>query len=599
MTASIVDGKSIAEVYLKRIQLSPEGTAYLSKVNGVYQKTTWRQFHSKVLGIFHSYKKLGIQAGDRVAILSNTRPEWYIADLANLCSGVITIPIYQSNTPDDVAYLLEHSQSKLVFAEDEAMVKKLESAFALKKINIPAVVFQTPVSAINGAPPIPFEEFAAPIQNKTIEEEFVKNAESILPDHIASICYTSGTTGQPKGVVLSHFNFLGELRGIVENIVLSSEDTTLTFLPFAHILGRIESLLPLMAGTQLAFAENINTLPQDLVEVKPTVLVSVPRIYEKIYTKIQSEIVNQPKFTQSVFNWAVTIGRKVARLHSDQQPIPLPLELKYKIADQLVFSKIRAKFGGNIRLTVSGGAPLSSELCEFYHAAGIKIIEGYGLTETTAAISVNRPDDFSFGTVGKPFGNIEFRIASDGEIQTRGDMVFREYYKNPTATAEVFTDDGWFCTGDIGEITHRGFLKITDRKKELIKTSGGKYIAPQKLENMLKGVRFISQAMVYGDREKYVVALITLNEAEVQKWASTHSVTSSSFEDLTKNAKVTQLIEEEITRINKNLASYETIKKFRLLPRDFTIESGELTPSLKLKRKVCTERYKDYIQSLY
>ena len=201
MTASIVDGKSIAEVYLKRIQLSPEGTAYLSKVNGVYQKTTWRQFHSKVLGIFHSYKKLGIQAGDRVAILSNTRPEWYIADLANLCSGIITIPIYQSNTPDDVAYLLEHSQSKLVFAEDEAMVKKLESAFALKKINIPAVVFQTPVSAINGAPPIPFEEFAAPIQNKTIEEEFVKNAESILPDHIASICYTSGTTGQPKGEI--------------------------------------------------------------------------------------------------------------------------------------------------------------------------------------------------------------------------------------------------------------------------------------------------------------------------------------------------------------------------------------------------------------
>lgn len=599
MTASVVDGKSISEIYLKRIQLSPEGTAYLAKSQGVYQKVTWKEVHLKVLGIFHSYKKLGIEPGERVAILSNTRPEWFIADLANLCCGVVTVPIYQSNTPDDVAYLIEHSQSKLIFAEDEAMVKKLETAFALKKLSLPVVVFQSPVSPINGAPPIPFEEFAAPIQNQTIEADFRKNAESILPDHIASICYTSGTTGQPKGVVLSHFNFLGELRGIIDNITLNSEDSTLAFLPFAHILGRIESLLPLIAGTHLAFAENINTLSQNLIEVKPTVLISVPRIYEKIYSKIQSEVAAQPKFNQSVFNWAVSLGRKVARLKSDLQPIPLSLEIKYKIADQLVFSKIRQKFGGQIRLTVSGGAPLAANLCEFYHAAGIKIIEGYGLTETTAAVTVNRPDDFNFGTVGKPIGNIEIRLAADGEIQTRGDMVFREYYKNPTATNEVFTEDGWFCTGDIGEITQRGFVKITDRKKELIKTSGGKYIAPQKLENMLKGIRFISQAMIYGDREKYVIALITLNEPEILKWASQQGIVFSTYEDLTKNPKVTDLIENEIISVNKNLASFETIKKFRLLPKDFTIESGELTPSLKLKRKVCAERYKDYIQSLY
>lgn len=599
MPASVVDGKSLSEIYLKRIQVTPEGTAYLSKKNGVYQKTTWGEIHPKILGIYHSYKKLGILAGDRVAILSNTRPEWLIADLANLCSGVITVPIYQSNTPDDVAYLIEHSQSKLVFAEDESMVKKLETAFALKKISIPVVTFQSPVSPINGAPPIPFEQFAAPIHNQTIEDEFRKNAESILPDNIASICYTSGTTGQPKGVVLTHFNFLGELRGIVSNINLDTDDTTLAFLPFAHILGRVESLLPLLAGTQLAFAENINTLPQNLIEVGPTVLVSVPRIYEKIYTKIVSEVAAQPKFNQSIFNWAVSLGRKVARLNSELQPIPLPLELKYRIADQLVFSKIRSKFGGKIRLTVSGGAPLAADLCEFYHAAGIKIIEGYGLTETTAAITVNRPDDFNFGTVGKPIGNIEIRLAPDGEIQVRGDMVFREYYKNPTATSEVFTEDGWFCTGDIAEITQRGFVKITDRKKELIKTSGGKYIAPQKLENMLKAIRFISQAMVYGDREKYVVALITLNEPEIMKWAVQQGITVSSFEELTKNKQVLGLIENQISLVNERLASFESIKKFRLLPRDFTIESGELTPSLKLKRKVCTERYKDYIQSLY
>lgn len=599
MSPSNVDGKTIPEIYLKRLQLTPEGTAYSAKKNGIYQPVTWKELNSKILGIYHSYKKTGIQAGDRVAIISNTRPEWHIADLANLCSGVVTVPIYQSNTVEDVAYLINHSEAKLIFAEDEAMVKKLEAAFLINKNSIPVVAFNSPVSAINGAPPIPFDEFAAPTSNKTIEDEFKKNSESILPDNIASIVYTSGTTGQPKGVVLSHFNFLGELRSIIQNFDLGENDTTLCFLPLAHILGRVESLLPLMSGITLAFAENINAVSQNLIEAKPTVLVSVPRIYEKIYSKIQSDVATRPQYTQSLFNWAVETGRKVAKLQSDHQPIPLSLELKYKIADQLVFSKIRTKFGGRIRMTVSGGAPLSAELCEFFHAAGIKIVEGYGLTETTAAISVNRPDDFSFGTVGKPLGNIEFRFATDGEIQTRGDMVFREYFKNPTATAEVFTEDGWFCTGDIGEITLRGFLKITDRKKELIKTSGGKYIAPQKLENLLKGVRFISQAMIYGDREKYIVAIITLNEAEIEKWAVSHGISFTTFEDLTKEARVLELVQKEIDGVNTHLAHFETIKKFRILPKDLSVEAGELTPSLKLKRKVCTERYKDYIQSLY
>jgi len=599
MSSASVDGKTISEIYLKRIQLNPDQTAYLAKKNGVYQSVPWKEVHARILGIYHFYKKMNIKAGDRVAILSNTRPEWLIADLANLCSGVVTVPIYQSNTAEDVAYLLDHSESKLVFAEDEAMIKKLEAAFNLKKLSIPVVSFSYPVSPINETPPLFFEEFAAPLSNKTVEEEFKKNADSILPENVASIVYTSGTTGQPKGVVLTHFNFLAELRAIIQNFTFTAEDTTLAFLPFAHILGRVESLLPLISGTTLAFAENLNTLPQNLTEVKPTVLVSVPRIYEKIYTKIQSEVASQPKYSQSIFNWAVGVGRRVAKLNSERQPIPFPLELKYKIADQLVFSKIREKFGGKIRLTVSGGAPLSPDLCEFYHASGIKIIEGYGLTETTAAISVNRPEDFSFGTVGKPFGNIEFRFGADGEIQTKGDMIFREYYKNPQSTAEVFTDDGWFCTGDIGEITKRGFLKITDRKKELIKTSGGKYIAPQKLENLLKASRYISQAMVYGDREKYVVALLTLNETEIKKWANQQGVTNSVLEELVKDSNVIQLIDKELNNVNQHLANFESIKKFRLLPRDFSVESGELTPSLKLKRKVCSERYKDYIQSMY
>jgi len=324
----------------------------------------------------------------------------------------------------------------------------------------------------------------------------------------------------------------------------------------------------------------------------------VPRIYEKIFAKIQTEVAAGSAAKQKVFHWAVAVGKQMANHRSlKQAPSPF-LMAKFLLADKLVFKTVREKLGGNIRLTVSGGAPLNRDLCEFFHACGIKVLEGYGLTETTAAIAVNRPDDYRFGTVGRPVGDTEFKIANDGEILARGSLIFREYFKNDEATAETL-QNGWFHTGDIGEIDERGFLRITDRKKELIVTAGGKNVAPQKLENLLKGRRFVSNGLVFGDKMKYLVALVTLNEPEIAKWARDEGMAFGDYSELILSDKVHQIVQGEIAAMNKNLPSYESIKKFKILPRDFTIESGELTPSLKLKRKVCVARYKGEIEAMY
>lgn len=599
MSKAVIDGKTIADTYLRRVALSGEKTAHLVKKNGAYQSMTWNALHKKVLGIFESYKKIDIKTGDRVCIVSQTRSEWNIADLANLTCGVITVPIYQSNTLEDVIYLIEHSQPKLIFAEDESQVEKMAQAFSKTNKKLPLVYFDSSVQKRNDLEMIHFDEFCSFSGNLKTEEELKKIADTITPQSTASIVYTSGTTGKPKGVVLSHSNFAAELRAIMDMFDLQSEDRVLSFLPNAHILGRVESLMGVFSGWEMGYAENLNSISQNLGEVRPTLLISVPRIYEKVYSKIQSDIASAPPMKQKIFHWSVQVGRQIARMRSEQVSIPLPLLAKYKIADRLVFSKVRAKMGGRIRMTVSGGAPLSAELCEFFHACGVKILEGYGLTETTAACAVNLPSDYRFGTVGRPLGDSEFKIASDGEILIRGSVVFKEYYKDPESTRSSFTQDGWFCSGDIGEITERGFLKITDRKKELIVTSAGKNIAPQKIENLLKTHRFISQAMVCGDKQKYLGALITLNQDDLLNWAKGTGISFETFEELIKNQTVIDLISEKVQAVNQQLASFETIKKFRILPKDFTPETGELTPSLKLKRKVVLDKYKRFAEELF
>lgn len=599
MGSGVLDGKTLADVYLKRVEISGDKTAHLVKKDGQYRSLTWNGIHEKVLGIFENYQRLGIVPGDRVCILSNTRSEWNISDLANLVSGVITVPIYQSNTVDDIVYLLEHSTPKLIFAEDDAQVIKLQAAFEKFQKALPIVTFDAKELVREGLSLVSFEQFIRFSGNQSVNQDLKKVSTALTQESPASIVYTSGTTGRPKGVVLSHSNFAAECRAILEVFDLGSDDRVLSFLPNAHILGRVESLMGIFSGWEMAYAENLNSISQNLTEVRPTLLISVPRIYEKVYSKIQSDVASAPPLKQKIFNWSVTVGRQIAKMRSEQFPIPVSLLAKYQIADRLVFSKVRSKMGGRIRMTVSGGAPLAAELCEFFHACGIKILEGYGLTETTAAAAANFPGDYRFGTVGKPLGDTEFKIAPDGEILIRGSVVFKEYYRDPAATKSAFTEDGWFLTGDIGEISDRGFVKITDRKKELIVTSAGKNIAPQKIENLLKSQRFISQVIVCGDKQKFLGALITLNQEEISKWASISGISFSHFEELIKKEPVIKLIGDKVKSVNAQLASFETIKTFKLLPADFTTETGELTPSLKLKRKVILNKYQDYVEELF
>ncbi|NBX93261.1 MAG: long-chain fatty acid--CoA ligase [Proteobacteria bacterium] len=599
MSHSAIDGKTLADAYLRRVEMSGNQVAHLIKKDGQYKGVSWNQIHEQVLGIFETYQKLGISQGDRVCIVSQTRSEWNISDLANLCSGVITVPIYQSNTIEDVTYLIQHSEPKLIFAEDEVQVSKIQTALKSLNKNIPVVFFEPTVKPKEGMSLTSFDQFSRHSADSKSQENLKKIALSLTPQSVASIVYTSGTTGLPKGVVLTHGNFASELRAIIETFDIGAEDRVLSFLPNAHILGRVESLAGVFAGWQMAYAENLNTISANLMEVHPTILISVPRIYEKVYSKIQADVNSAPALKQNIFKWAVTVGREIARLRSEQNPVPLVLLAKYQIADRLVFSKVRAKMGGKIRMTVSGGAPLAAELCEFFHACGVRIMEGYGLTETSAAVAANLPTDYRFGTVGKPLGDAEFRIGTDGEILLKGSMVFREYYKNPEATQTAFTPDGWFMSGDIGEITPGGFVKITDRKKELIVTSAGKNIAPQKIENLLKTKKFINQVVVCGDKQKFLGALVTLNKEDVVKWAQTSGVSFKDYEDLLLTDKLIQMISEQVKFVNSGLASFETIKQFKILPGEFTVEAGELTPSLKLKRKVVMEKYRDHVAQLF
>lgn len=596
-TTSFLDGKTLVEVFLKRARVSPTKTAFLVKSDKVYRPETWESVYQRVAKVFEGLRSRGFAAGDRIAILSNSRPEWFVCDMAVQSLGAVTVPIYQSCLAEEVEYILKNSGAKLIFAENAAQVAKLEAVFKAQNKALPVIFFEAPSSAA-----FSFETLhnllSVPLEPAVLEalEQSVQNVKA---SDTATIVYTSGTTGQPKGARLLHSCLAAEIRSISQEIELLDSDTCLTFLPFAHVLGRVESFIPILSGISLAFAENVNSVSQNILEVRPTVMISVPRIYEKIFAKISSEVGSGSDSKRKIFEWAIDTGKKVARLRSTHSPVPLLLLAKHQIADRLVFSKVRAKLGGRLRFTVSGGAPLSPDLCEFFHACGIKILEGYGLTETTAAIAVNRPNDYRFGTVGRPLAGTSFRLAADGEIQVKGPAVFAGYFNNEAATAEVFTPDGWFCTGDIGEFNEHGFLKITDRKKELIVTSGGKNIAPQKLENLVKQIPLVSQAFVYGDKQKYLVALITLSEADAKKWARQEGIAFESVQDLASSPPLKATIEKGLKQINQTLASYESVKHFHVLHNDFTLESGELTPSLKLKRKVISARYQKELEALY
>lgn len=572
--------------------------------NTNWLELNWADYRKLVDSLAAGLQACGVRKGDRVAILANTRLEWAALDLAILGLGAVTVPIYPSSTLDDIAFILHDSQSKLLFVEDLSVFKKMHSVLGREsKLRRPEKVVLIDSAPASDIPS--FTDATTLDEMQVLGEKALKASPSLYElavnevknDDVATIIYTSGTTGRPKGVVHTHMQAFSEVSEAFPLLGVSSNDVTLTFLPFAHVLGRIEIWGHALLGFTMGFAVSIDRLKQDFQEIRPTIIVAVPRIFEKIHAGILAQADISP-LRRKVFDWALETGREISRCKQEKRAIPLDIAVQYAAARKLVFDSIKERMGGRLRFAVSGGAPLSREIAEFFHAAGLLVLEGYGLTETTAAVCVNTPFDYRFGTVGKPIGDVKVQIADDGEILIKSRKVMREYLGDAESTKAVLKD-GWFHTGDIGEFDEQGHLRITDRKKDLIKTAGGKYVAPQRLEGLIKLSHYVSNVHIHGDNRKYCVALITLSWDTVSMWAKDQGLQINSAKEASEHPKVKDLIRRAVADANAQLAPFETIKHFAILPNDFTIESGELTPSLKIKRKIVDERYMGVINALY
>ena len=567
---------------------------------GVFVTLTYAAYYERVLMVSRGLGRMGVKPGDRIAILSENRVGWVIADMGILCLGAVTVPVYPTNTPEQIAYMLNHSGARMVFVSGKFQYSKLLKV----RESLPGIELVVSFERFLGDPALPvttfyqLSEIDSPITDDE-KNELEAGIDRIATEDMLTLIYTSGTTGVPKGVMLSHANILSNVRFLTEQSgAIGKDDILLSFLPLSHILERTAGYyLTLYNGALLAFADSIEKVPENMTEIKPTVMISVPRLFEKIYDRIFDSAHRMPALKRALFHWGVDVGKKyVTATYIDKQPSAL-LNFTHALADRLIFSKIRARFGGNMKLFCSGGAPLDKSINEFFWILGIPIFEGYGLTETSPALSFNNFEHVRFGSVGVPLKQTEFRIAEDDEILVRGPQVMLGYYHDPEATAEAM-QDGWFKTGDVGYIED-GFLYITDRKKELIVTAGGKNIAPQPIENALKMDKYITSAYVYGDRKPFLTALIVPNIERLLEFAKEKHIHYYELADLVMHTSVQKLFEQRLADINSRLAHYETIKKFILLVHDFSIEGGELTPTLKLRRKIIYEKYKHRIEDLY
>jgi long-chain acyl-CoA synthetase len=593
---------SLGQLYWDRVSRSDDRPAQRVKAAGGWQTTTWRAMGAEVREVALGLIALGRQPGEAVGILSQSRAEWVRADFAILSIGGVTIPVYPTYPPETLAYIVRDSQTRTLFVEDQEQLAKALAAAPETSSLESVVVMQRLTDEPDhprGLRVLDWESLRALGRERPPDEAFSARLGAVKATDIATIVYTSGTTGAPKGVVQTHGNHLAALDMIAEASGVREGDVHLLFLPLAHSFARMESFLGVRLGLTTAFAESIERLPENLREVAPDFLCSVPRVFEKVYARILSGVANGPPLKRRIFHWALGVGRRAGRLARDGRPLPAALRVQLALANRLVFGKLRAALGGRLRFCVSGGAPLAAEIAEFFHAAGILILEGYGLTETCPILASNHPDAFKFGTVGRPFRGVEVRIAEDGEILARGPNIAQGYYGKREETAAVFQPDGWFHTGDVGEIDRDGFLRITDRKKDLIKTSGGSYVAPQHIENLLKGDPFVSQALVEGDRRPYPVALITLNGEELAKLARERGLGDKPAGELVRHAAVVDRVRRTVDGVNAHLASYAQVKRFTILPTDFTQDGGELTPTLKVKRRDVRTKYADVIESMY
>jgi long-chain acyl-CoA synthetase len=590
---------NVAIQFHDRVQKSPNTEAYRYPDGESWTSVTWKQAGDEVARLAAGLLSLGIEMEQRVGIASNTRYEWILADLAIMCAGAATTTVYPSTNAEDTAYILSDSECRVVFAEDDEQIAKL----ADRKSELPHLLkVVTFTGTTDGDWVIGLEDLAKLGDDYLGDHPDViaETAEAIKPDQLATLIYTSGTTGRPKGVRLRHRSWVYEGAAIHAQDILSESDLQFLWLPMAHSFGKVLLSTQLACGFATAIDGRVDKIVENLGIVKPTFMGAAPRIFEKAHGRIITMQQAEGGAKEKIFNQAFKVGLAVDRLQAQGKSVPLPLKVQHAVFDKLVFSKIRDRFGGRVRFFISGAAALNQDIAEWFHAAGILILEGYGLTESSAGSFVNHPDQYKYGTVGPVFPGSEVKLGENDEIMIKGPGVMDGYHNLPEETEKTLTDDGWLHTGDKGSVDSEGFLTITGRIKELFKTSGGKYIAPPAIESKFKAIcPYASQFMVFGNERNYCVALVTLDPDAMTGWAEENGMAGASYTDIVRSDKVQEMVGGYVDELNTRLNRWETIKKWELLDHDLTVESGELTPSMKVKRNVVEGNYKDKIEAFY
>jgi long-chain acyl-CoA synthetase len=579
-------------------RFSTKRAALRYKAGGAWQEISHQELARRVQHAAAGFRELGAAPGDRIAILAHNRPEWAVADYASLTGRFVTVPVYPSLPAAQVAHILRDSGAAIAVVEDLEQYRKIaEHKDSLPQLR--ATVILDPVEDLPEA--IAFSHLLR--RGAAAEDHYRDSKERALeagPDDLATIIYTSGTTGEPKGVMLTHGNFCSNIHSALQVLPIGPADSCLSFLPLSHAFERMAGHFAMLhAGATINYAESFDTVASDLWEVRPTIVLAVPRVYEKIYARALSLADQGGALRRRIFFWARRIGRTWAEHRLSGKRLPLSLRLQYIAADRLIFAQLRNRTGGRIRYFVSGGAPLSAEVAWFFFSAGLPVLEGYGLTETSPVVSVNPLEAPKIGTVGKPLPGVEVKIAEDGEILVRGPNVMKGYYNRPEATREAIDRDGFFHTGDIGELDAEGYLKITDRKKDLIVTAGGKNIAPQPIENLVNSSKFVLNAVMVGDRRPYTILLVVPEIRELKKWAAERKLPEMDTAALLQHPDVVAKMEREVMLQLRDVARFEMPKKIVLLEKDFSLEEGELTPTLKVKRRLIEEKYRDLIERAY